>query len=181
MGLVLNFTVEDGLKLDCIFSNTAIFRVDVQDAFNMLGDLLGDGEPYVVLCLDTEGLRPSIHSLPFFNSLCEVDGVVYGTTPEGVHRLGGDTDNGEPIHTGVAWLKTSFGISNKKKFRAAILEGDVDSVAVQAKTETGSALYPVRRNRVPMGRNLIGRDWDIRIVDFDRLEAVEFVPVVGRR
>ncbi len=181
MGLVLNFIVDDGVSFNEACANQAIIHVVIDELLGGIDTLIGDEAPYVILCFDTEELKPSIHSLPFFSSFCDVNGVLYGTDEDGIHKLEGDTDNGQTIHTGVAWTKTSFNLSNKKKFRAAILEGEVDDAVLQAETDGKYGLYSVIRNRASMARNLIGRDWDIRIIDFDRLEAVELMPIVGRR
>lgn len=181
MGLVLNFIVDEGLSFEEEFINQSINHVFINDYIDSSDSFLDYEALYVVLCFDTEELKPSIHSLPFFSSFCDVNGVLYGTDEDGIHKLDGDTDNGQTIHTGVAWTKTSFNLSNKKKFRAAILEGEVDDAVLQAETDGKYGLYSVIRNRASMARNLIGRDWDIRIIDFDRLEAIELVPIVGRR
>lgn len=179
MGLVLNFLVDEGLNVETAFLTGSTSYVVIEEVFDLAVLFEAIGDPYVNLCLDTDNLHPSIHSLPLFSSLCEIDGVTYGTTATGIHKLEGDNDNGQVIHTGVAWIKTNLGISNKKKFRVAILEGDVESVAIKAETDTGSAVYPIKGNRAPMGRNLKGRDWDIRIIDFERLESFELVPIIG--
>lgn len=181
MGLVLNFIVDEGLSFEEELINQSINHVFINDYIDSSDSFLDYEALYVVLCFDTEELKPSIHSLPFFSSFCDVNGVLYGTDEDGIHKLDGDTDNGQTIHTGVAWTKTSFNLSNKKKFRAAILEGEVDDAVLQAETDGKYGLYSVIRNRASMARNLIGRDWDIRIIDFDRLEAIELVPIVGRR
>jgi len=179
MGLVLNFLVDEGLNVENEFLTDSIYYVTIDDVLSLVVLFEAVGDPYVNLCLDTDALHPSIHSLPLFTSFCEIDGDTYGTTEAGIHKLEGDTDNGQIIHTGIAWFKTNFGISNKKKFRVAVLEGDIDSVVIKAETETGTAIYPIKGNRAAMGRNLKGRDWDIRIIDFDRLESFELIPIVG--
>lgn len=133
----------------------------------------------LTLSLDTDRLFAAMHNLPYFNSFCEIDGDLYAAGPLGIHRLSGDTDNGSVVHTGVIWDRIDFGVSNQKRLRAALLTGDVGVSVVQAVDDSAmGSLFSVSRGRAAIGRNLVGRNWTIRVADFERLESIEFFPVV---
>ena len=180
MGLVLKLSLEEDLGFESLGTAGSINYALIQDLFECSGIISLPKDPYVILSLDTEGLFPAIHSWPFFNSFCEIDGELFATAEDGVYQITGDDDSGEDIHTGAVF-KTDFGISNNKKVRAIILTGDIDDVTVQASAGDESGEYTVSRNRVYISRNIAGRDWDLRITDFDRLEGFEVVPIIGRR
>lgn len=181
MGLVINTLVEDGIGVDDALTVQAVMNPLLSDALDLLAGFDAGGIPYYTLALDTERLAPSVHSMPAFNSFALIDEDVYAAGGAGIYRLGGDTDDGAAIHSGVAWLKTSFNSTNRKKIRAVFLEGEIENTRLQAETDTGSEVYAVNRHRISIGRNLIGRDWSLRLSDFDRLEAVELAFVIGRR
>jgi hypothetical protein len=135
----------------------------------------------LTLSLDTDRYFASMHTLPMFNSFCEVEGVIYASGDMGIHRLTGDTDNGAAIHTGMVWKSTDFGLTESKRVRFAILTGNVEDAIIQAETGTGTGVYPVVRHRAQFGRNLLGRNWSVRIADFTRLESAEFFLIVPKR
>lgn len=180
MSLVLKLTAEDGFGFSDISTAGSINYALIQDLFAFAGQAIVPETSYVLLSLDTEALCPAIHSWPFFSSFCEIDGDLYATAEDGIYQITGDDDSGKIIHTGAVF-KTDFGISNIKKIRAIVLNGDVDNVTVKAESGDNSGKYTATGNRVYIGRNIIGRDWDLRITDFDRLDGFEIVPVIGRR
>lgn len=180
MGLVLNSAVEDGFAFSDTGASVSINYELLADLFDIIGNGLVPQPPYVILSLDTQALCPAIHSWPFFTSFCEIDQELYATSEDGIHQITGDDDDGEQIHTGIV-LKTDFGVSNSKKIRAIILNGDIDDVVVKAEAGGISGEYTATGNRVYVSRDIIGRDWDLRITDFERLDGFEIVPVMGRR
>lgn len=180
MGLVLKLTAEDGFGFSDASTAGSINYALIQDLFAFAGQAIVPEPPYVILSLDTEAIYPAIHSWPFFSSFCEIDGELYATAENGIYQITGDDDSGEGIHTGAVF-KTDFGISNIKKIRAIVLNGDIDGVTVKAESGDNSGEYKTTGNRVYIGRNIIGRDWDIRITDFERLDGFEVIPVIGRR
>lgn len=181
MALVLHFEVEDGFGLDAGGVCAGIFSALLDDGFDMGADSVGNEDLCLTLSLDTDRFLPSMHSFPEFTSFAEIDGELYATGPFGIHRIGGDTDNGMPIHTGVIWGRTDFGISNRKRLRASILMGQVDNAVIAVEADDGAGMYPTKRNRVAMGRNVVGRNWSVRIADFERLEGIEFIPTILAR
>jgi len=181
MGLVINFTIDEKLLVEGELSAQSVLDLVIEDDFLFLLSTMLDGESYIVLSLDTDRLFPTMHSYPFFNSFTEINGELFATTIEGVYKLSGDTDDGEAIHTGIIWDKTSFGIQNKKRLRTAIVDGNINDITMKATTSSGSAISTLNRNRLPVRRSLYGRDWEIRLADFDRLETFELIPVVLRR
>jgi hypothetical protein len=181
MGLVINIALDEELVIDGGGLAQAILGPVVEESFSFLIVPTLQSEPHIILSLDTEALFPTMHSYPFFNSFAEIDGELFGTNSEGIYRLSGDTDDGATIHTGVIWNKTNFGIQNSKRFRTAIVDGDIDDIVMQSTASSGSALNIRKGNRIPVGRNLYGRDWEIKLAEFERLEAFELIPVILRR
>ncbi len=175
------FIVDESFAIDVDEYIQGIFSPVVMDSLNVLAGILLDEAPYLILSLDTEKLLPSIHSLPFFNSFIEFDGEIYGLNENGLFKFTGDTDDGQTIHTGVVWNKTNFGLSRSKRIRAAFVNGIIDKTVLQATTSSGSAICTLRKNKIPVGRNLYGRDWEIRLSEFERLESFEIIPVLLRR
>ena len=181
MGLVLHFIVEENIDFNVSLFSKMVQNQIAFDGFSVIDGFNLTESIAITLSLDSDQLHPSIHNLPCFNSFCEINGETYGTTNNGIFKLSGNSDDGVDFHTGVVWSNARFGLSNKKKFRAAIVDGDVDNAVIQAKTDGNMGLYSITRNRASIGRNLIGKKWDFRLVDFDRLEALELIPIVGRR
>lgn len=180
MGLVINVALEDGFQSVDDNSLGGITHDVIIEALDFYGVSLLPDPPYVVLSLDTEKLFPSIHSYPFFSSYCEINGYLYATSEYGIHKVSGDTDNGSEIHTGLVF-NTDFGITNIKKIKCFMLDGDLDNASIKVESGGNSGTYTIKQNRVFIGRDVIGKDWDIRIVDFDRLDGFEVIPNIGRR
>ena len=181
MGLVINCIVEEDIDIagESLGQNISVLLAE--DFLGLMCALLIDEDLYLTLSLDTERLLPAMHSLPLFNSFCEVYGEIYAASPLGIHRLTGETDNGAVIHTGIVWGRTDFGTANEKRIRAVIFSGEVSSAVIKAETESGSGVYALTKNRANVGRNLLGRNWSIRLADFERLESIEFIPtILGR-
>jgi len=133
----------------------------------------------MTLTLDTKNMAPAVHSMLPFNSFCEMAGTLYATGALGIYELTGDTDVGEEITAGVLWRGMSFGVSNKKKFRKIMLSGDVTNSSLQLVTESGTSdVYAIKNNRFSIGRNMIGRNWSLRLSGFDKLESVELFPII---
>lgn len=180
MGLVINLSLDDGFQFDDQAVINEINYTLLAETLDFLGAVNIPGQPYISLSLDTEKLFPSIHSYPFFTSFCEIAGVLYATSEDGIHKISGTTDNGAEFHTGMLF-KTDFGITNIKKIRCIVFDGDVSGVQVKATSGGVSGTYGINQNRVYVGRDVIGKDWDLRIADFDRLDGFEVVPNIGRR
>ena len=173
--------VEETFDLDDSLTIRAVMGAALEEVFDLLPDFSFEESIVVVLALDTEQLEPSVHSMPDFNSFAQIGDDVYAAGSAGIYKLTGEDDNGEEITAGVAWEKVNFGKMNRKRIRAVFLEGEIEGTQLQAATESGEETYTVSRNRVSVGRNLIGRDWSLRLSGFDRLEATELSFVVRRR
>lgn len=180
MGLVLNCSIEEVVGLSAITVAGSINSVLINDIIALTGYTESPGAPFVTLSLDTEKLLPAIHSYPFFTSFCNFDGGLYATAADGIHKIDGDTDNGETIHTGMVF-KSDFGVSNVKRIRCIILDGDIEDIQIKAESNSKSGTYPAKQNRVYVGREIEGKDWELRIADFDRLDGFEVIPTIGRR
>jgi hypothetical protein len=178
---IVNALMDEQLEFVPVLEKKSSFDYVVSEALDFLAYSLFEAEPYLILSLDTERFLPAIHSLPFFNSFVESGGEIYGSNKNGLFKLGGDTDNGQTIHTGVVWNKTNFGFPHNKRIKTAIIDGIIDNTVMQAKTTSGTSVYSTKKNRIPVGRKLYGRDWEIRLAEFERLESFELIPVLLRR
>ena len=181
MGLVINQTIEELFLIENEISIGGICFLFLSDEIQTSdpGDLVSD-LPYIVLSLDTEKLYPSIHSYPFFTSFCEINGKLFATGDSGIYEITGNTDDGNEIHTGMVF-KTDFGITNIKKIQQIIFDGDVENVLVKVESGGKTGTYSLTGNKCFVGRDVIGKDWDLRIVDFERLDGLEIIPNIGRR
>jgi len=175
------FIVEESFVIDVVGDIGGIFSPIITETLAVLAGILLDEYPYLIISLDTEKLLPAIHSMPFFNSFIEFDGEIYGLNENGLFKFTGDDDDGQTIHTGVVWNKTNFGFPHNKRIKTAIVDGLIDKSVMQAKTASGSAFCVLRKNRIPVGRKLYGRDWEIRLSEFERLESFEIIPVLLRK
>lgn len=181
MGLVIKETLEDTAGFDDNLTIAALMFPELIESFNLFPDFSYDKALNVTLSLDTEKLQPAVHNMIEFNSFIQVGDDILAAGDNGIYKLSGDTDDGEPFITGVVWDKTSFTSLNNKKIRAVFLEGDISETQMQASTETGKGVFPLKRNRIPVPRNLIGKDWSLRLSGFKRLEAMELEFILGRR
>ncbi len=180
-GRCMTALVDETLEIHIAGDIKGVFAAAVMEALGLLTDTLFNEEPYLIVSLDTEELLPAIHSLPFFNSLIEFEGEIYGSNKEGLFRLAGNTDDGKTIHTGVVWNKTNLGFPHNKRIKTAIVDGLIDKTVMQVQTASGSALCVLRKNKIPVGRKFYGRDWEIRLAEFERLESFALIPVLLRR
>lgn len=179
--IIANSKAEDGFGVNdglIILSHQYALLSETVDLFL---DLLTDEVSYITLALDTERLAPSVHNMIRFNSFALINDVLYAAGAMGIYKIIGNTDDGRVFTSGVSWNKTSFGKIHKKKIRAIYLEGEANGAVLQAKTNSKTENYTTVKNRIPVSRNLKGSTWDLRFAGFERLEAMDFVFIMGRK
>ena len=112
-----------------------------------------------------------------FNSMARIGDSYFAAGPDGFCRIGGTMDKGGGIYATVDTGGEDFGVANPKRVRAVHLGGEFKgemSVTVTA-DGTETATYDVnapslpddRNIKVPVGRDLIGRYWRVRLENSD--------------
>jgi hypothetical protein len=125
-----------------------------------------------------------------FNSLFVLDGICYGCSANGIHRLDGDNDNGESIEARIDTGVLSFNAIEQKQVSDAYVQmralGDMalDVTCVETQRRSGYVIQydgedglHGRRRKFAKGvkgtswqftfRNVAGADFDLRQIDLD--------------
>lgn len=123
--------------------------------------------------------EPALWTGFHFNSYCVYRGQVYAANDDGVFLLGGTDDDGTVIHPGVRIGPANYGTDQDKRIRTIRVGGNVDGAKVRVANEDGDEeYYDVERGRVTVSKGLQGRELTIDIMDFERLDQFEMVPLV---
>ena len=132
--------------------------------------------------LTGQAYEPTIWTGFDFNSYCAYKGKVYGARGDGIYLIEGSDDNGEQIHTGVRIGPHNYGTERKKRIRALRLGGQNNGTRVKVTAKDGDdekeGYFDVVRGRVPVSRDLEGREFTLDITDFAELSQVEIIPLV---
>uniref|UniRef100_I2Q021 Uncharacterized protein n=1 Tax=Desulfovibrio sp. U5L TaxID=596152 RepID=I2Q021_9BACT len=100
-----------------------------------------------------------------FTSFLTIGGKVYGTTPDGLYLIEGDTDAGEGITWEVSGPMTDAGADEYKRARSATVSGpNTESAELAITFDSGQE--PTVSDRRPGGRFMVGRDGAGRAVQF---------------
>lgn len=92
-----------------------------------------------------------------FTSIFVLGGKYYGTTPDGLWLIEGDTDNGEAIAWEAAGPMTDAGAEEYKRVHAVTVTGpSTENAEVGIRYDTGDV--PTISERRPGGRYAVGRD-----------------------
>lgn len=133
-----------------------------------------------------------------YNSAVKFGRTYLGASAAGLFKIGGDTDNGQPITAFLETGATDLGLEHNKRLRFVyigmkcsgnlLLEIMVDGGAWRSYTIAGG---PTRQNvSVPIGRDGAGRYWTFRLSNVDGVPfsvwTLQTLPVVlplgfGRR
>jgi len=127
-----------------------------------------------------------------FNSFCKINDTYFGANSDGIFTLGGDDDNGTDIDAIFALILSDWGISNVKRIRKLFIGYETDgSLTVKVKNEEDnerSYTLPYRLydrqngNTVNVGRDGIGRYWNVRVENVDgcnfAIDMIEVLPVI---
>ncbi|THF55905.1 hypothetical protein [Pseudothauera rhizosphaerae] len=124
-----------------------------------------------------------------FNSFAVIDGVAYGADDEGIWRLDGDTDDGDPIAWSIRLGKQDFGTTAMKSVTNAYL-GTTSTGKIMLKVIVGEQEYTyaargwseqLQAQRVDIGRGIRANWMDFEIYSEDgddaELATVEWVVV----
>ncbi|MBZ0158389.1 MAG: LamG domain-containing protein [Alphaproteobacteria bacterium] len=155
--------------------------LELTDTVGFLLRVVLDGEAYQCWALTTNELYPSVYAHFPFVSYATFSGKLYGAKSDGIYLIGGTTDAGTAIATGVRLnlfnmgthlgkrlLKASFGLSGAKP-------------ALKVTTENGSVKYFVVNGKADVAKGQEGREWVFDLADIDDLEFVELTPILLSR
>ncbi|MDO9565914.1 MAG: hypothetical protein Q7J15_04160 [Candidatus Desulfaltia sp.] len=108
-----------------------------------------------------------------FNSFCKIGDSSFAASEDGIFELKGDTDAGENIDSFFELILSDFGINNMKRIRSIYVGGEANgALTLSVKDdENNSRAYTLNltsgnvqsSGKVSVGRNGIGRYWQIRI------------------
>lgn len=135
-------------------------------------------EIYETYVLSGQVYEPSIFTGFNFNSYAVYQGRIYAAGLDGIYLLGGEDDNGTPIHSGMRLDSYNFGTDREKRLRVLRLGDCGEGVQVKVVVGEKEGYFEVDRGRVPVSRDLQGREFTIDIADFDRLSQLEIVSLV---
>lgn len=196
-----------GVLLINEFVLTATGEVDGAEALQRLGDGLGfvtrlalDTGEYVAWVLNTESRGLSRYTDYPFNSFAKIGGRYYGAASNGLHRLEGDDDDGQPIAARIRLGLSALGTRRLKRVPEAFVgytsTGMLLLHVITVNEESGqkeAAIYKIlerpatstRETRWKLGKGIKAVDFDFIIenvdgADFD-LAAIEFRPVYLER
>jgi len=175
------------------------FKMSIEEGIELFVSVqLGD-EVIQGWVLNTQTMGFSEYTNYPFNSLAEANGQYYGLSRDGLYKLDGDDDAGEPIEAVVRTGLVDMG-SHYLKMATAAYVGytTTDQMVLKVvttdqgqKEEWWYELRPttaddMRDGRVPIGRGLRARYWQFEVVnadgaDFDVDDVTLLYQVLNRR
>jgi len=164
------------LALQRILNNT----IEDTISFGITVEL--DGELWETWVMNSNAFNMSVYSGYEFNSYCVYSGTAYGAKSDGIYKLDGTTDDGTAFVSGIVLPETHFGTSRKKRFRSAYfgLSGGT-TPAIRMETDSGSQTYTITNSKANLTRNLYGRDWVLKLQDFQSVDFIELVQIILTR
>ena len=165
--------------VDTITSHAHLYFL-VYDTLHL--DVLVDleGEFYECYVLNTPKFMPSMYSNFNFNSFCVFENRAFGANDTGIYELTGETDAGNPIHTGVILSKTNFNSPNQKRMRRGYLDISGTSPKMILETETGQRqAYAIdEQGKMVASHELKSKSWKLSIADFETLGSMKLIPII---
>lgn len=175
-----------GMDIQSDMSALSLYLANVDD----LPDLHEDGVAWVVN-MDTGA--SSQYEQYGFNSFFTRDGIHYGVTDDGIYKLEGDDDAGQPIESLAALPRSNLGdgyLKNVPNFYVGV--ASTGKLILKAVADGQEYLYEARSSseelsthRIDLGRGLEGTFWQFTLMNQDgcdfEIADIEFVPVVRKR
>jgi hypothetical protein len=175
-----------GMDLQSDMRALSLYLANIDD----LPDLHEDGVVWVVN-MDTGA--SSQYEQYGFNSFFTRDGVHYGVTDDGIYKLEGDDDAGQPIDALAALPRSNLGdgyLKNVPNFYVGV--ASTGKLILKAVADGQEYLYEARSSseelsthRIDLGRGLEGTFWQFTLMNQDgcdfEIADIEFVPVVRKR
>jgi hypothetical protein len=135
-------------------------------------------EDYETWVLNDNSFAPSAYTDWPFNSYAQYHGQYYAAGNAGLYLLGGPDQDGAEIHAGVRLSRVNFGTDRQKRLRSMRLGATGDRVLVRLATDRGERIFALRGVKVPVSRDVQGKEWTIDISDFSELSFIEIVPLI---
>ena len=175
-----------GMNIQSDMSGLSLHLANVDD----LPDLHEAGVVWVVN-MDTGA--SSQYEQYGFNSFFTRNGVHYGVADDGIYKLEGDDDNGQPIESLAALPRSNLGdgyLKNVPNFYVGA--ASTGKLILKAVADGQEYLYEARSSseelkthRIDLGRGLEGTFWQFTLINQDgcdfKIADIEFVPVVRKR
>jgi hypothetical protein len=127
-----------------------------------------------VWVLSGNNFEPSYYAGFDFNSFAQFRGQFYGAKVDGIYLLGGESDDGQEIHSGLRII-TNFNTEKDKRLRGIKLGRCGEDAKIRVKVEGGKAGFfiPDVTHRAVVSRNLQGKQFTLDISDFEALSQLE--------
>jgi len=163
-----------------------------------VGFKLGD-EAFTGWVVNTEGNKPISEYTDYpFNSFCELGGVYYGAAEDGLYRLDGGDDAGEPISASIMTMMTDFNSTKMKRVPTAYVGYTADGkMVLRVRAVSGGELREhwftathrtadaPREQVIKLGRGIRSRYWQFELANVDgadfEIDKLELYPVFLNR
>lgn len=184
-GVTWLVTTDETFHLTAANATTATLNMLLADGLELLGELRFDDGAYLAWVVNTETHAFVKYRNFNFNSMARVGNTYFGCRGDGIYKLAGDDDAGEPISAVIRGGLDSMGSSLLKRHPAAYLGFRSDGLMVlkvtvmqaqpngdvlreehwyQAEPRQTNAL---RTNRVKLGRGLASVYWGWELTNVD--------------
>ena len=187
--------LRDGFSLGVQATHEAELFAQLSDAVGFAMSLSFDDGEFIAWVLNTESQGLSRYTNYPFNSFAKIGGKYYGAHTNGIARLGGPDDMGEPIKARLRLGMFDFGDRHLKSFSEAFVgmsaTGQMLLKAIFVDERSGEknmAVYKIkprpagasRETAASLGKGFKAVDWDFVLenvdgADFD-LQTIQFFP-----
>jgi len=124
-------------------------------------------------------MEPSLYTGWTFNSFGIFQGRAYGAKEDGIYVLEGTDDDGAAIITGVRLGPANFGTDLYKRLRVIRTGETGNGVSARVETAGKERIFPHEEAyRIPMSRDLQGKEFIVDIQGFSELAYLEIVPLI---
>lgn len=180
--LQLNDTISDVIEYATTLALQQTISNTVEDTLNFGITIELDNELWECWVLNTNAFHASVYSGFSFNSYAVHNNTAYACKADGIFKLSGSQDDGSAFKAGIVLPDTYFGTTRRKKFRKAYfgLSGGV-TPSLRVETDSGSKTYTITSSKANITRDMIGKQWTLKVQDFDDLDFIELVPIILAR
>ena len=190
-----NTIVEDSFTIDDSISTNGILGRVLEEGllFLEIKTVPGEGS-YSGWVMNPETFSVWNYEDFNFNSITKFNNIVLGASDSGVYSLEGTTDDGTYIESKLVTAALDFGSRHIKQVPLSYMGLTSDGkivlkVRVDNKADVWYEITPVEdyehTRKIPIGKGLIGRNWQFEIVTVDNssldVENIEFYPVIFKR